>query len=194
MQEGNTVTNIITWTPPYQGPMPTEYQIFRDPSLYDLVATVPSYQLSYEDTNLNPSMTYSYYIISVDQYGDVSNSIGITITESCSYPTPPTPSDPTNAIGTIRSNNFLNKTECVLTMTWTPSTSANVASYNIYNGTTLVANIPSTAPSTFKTLLSKGNNGQNYSITAVNSNGLESDHVPVIIQCPPRKCKRVKKC
>jgi hypothetical protein len=194
MQEGNTITNIITWTPPYQGPMPTEYQIFRDPSLYDLVATVPSYQLSYEDTNLNPSMTYSYYIISVDQYGDVSNPIGITITESCSYPTPPTPSDPTNAIGTIRSNNFLNKTECVLTMTWTPSTSSNVVSYNIYNGTTLVANILSTAPSTFTTLLSKGNNGQNYSITAVNSNGLESDHVPVIIQCPPRKCKRVKKC
>lgn len=190
MQEGNTVTNIITWTPPAYGPMPTEYQIFRDPSLYDLVATVPSYQLSYEDTNLNPSMTYSYYIISVDQYGDVSDPIGITITQSCS----PTPSDPTNAIGTIRSNTFLNKTECVFTMTWTPSTSANVASYNIYNGTTLVANIPATSPSTFITLLSKGNNGKNYSITAVNSNGAESDHVPVIIQCPPQKCKGVKKC
>jgi YVTN family beta-propeller protein len=179
MQVGNTVTNIITWTAPASGPTPAEYQIFRDPYLYDLVATVPATPpLQYEDPNLSPSQTYTYYIISVDQYGDVSEPISITVTASCSTPGP---SAPTNVIGVIRNNVFLDKTERILTITWTASSSTDVISYNIYNGTTLIANILATAPLTFCTLLVNGDNGQNFSITAVDSNGNESVHVPVTV-------------
>lgn len=172
-QDGGYLTNFISWTPPLSGITPTEYEIFSDPGLMDLVATVPGYVLSYADVS---PMTNTYYVVSLDSFGDMSTPISITITHSCYQPDPPT-----NVVGILRCNIFLDKNESILKITWSASDSSDVVSYNIYNGSTLVANILATKPLCFVTALGRCDNGQNFSITAVDSNGEESVHVPVTI-------------
>jgi hypothetical protein len=158
-----------------------EYQIFYDAGLMDRVAIVPSYVLSYEDGPLSPG-TYTYYVVSVDQYGDFSEPINITITEPCLYyPYMLQPDPPTNVVGKIRCNIFLDRSESILNICWTASASTDVVSYNIYNGSTIVASILATKPLCFVTALGRCDNGQNFSVTAVDMNGVESVHVPVIV-------------
>jgi len=83
-----------------------------------------------------------------------------------------------NITGTVKKNVFLNFTECILTITWTASTSSNIVSYNIYRGDTLIGNVLATNPSCFRTLFQCG---VTYSVAAVNSSGTEGTRMPVEI-------------
>jgi|GEM_PF-5002281 len=91
--------------------------------------------------------------------------------------TPP----PSNVVGTYICNVFLDKTESILHITWSASPSSAVTSYNIYNGTTLVASVSSTGPLCYNALLVNCTSGSNFSVTAVSSGG-ESVPVSVSIQ------------
>jgi DNA-binding beta-propeller fold protein YncE len=75
--------NNITWTAPTSG-SPAAYAIYRDPMLTQLVAIVPaSGPLQYYDHGRNPSVTYSYYIVSVDANGNQSTANSVTVTQNC---------------------------------------------------------------------------------------------------------------
>lgn len=107
---------------------------------------------------------------------DVEESpLGIAIT--------PVPS-PLNFLGTVRQNKFLNKTECILVAQWaaTPNFS-NIASYRIYNGTTVIDTVQATSPLQFITCVCCSTfNPGTISITAVDQNNIESQHVTLRIQ------------
>jgi hypothetical protein len=76
--------NNITWTAPTTG-TPAAYAIYRDAALTQLVSIVPaSSPLQYYDHGRNPSVTYSYYIVSVDASGNQSAATNVTVTQSCS--------------------------------------------------------------------------------------------------------------
>jgi DNA-binding beta-propeller fold protein YncE len=75
--------NNITWTAPTSG-SPAAYAIYRDATLTQLVAIVPASQpLQYYDHDRNPSVTYSYYIVSVDANGNQSTANSVTVTQNC---------------------------------------------------------------------------------------------------------------
>jgi DNA-binding beta-propeller fold protein YncE len=75
--------NNITWTAPTTG-SPVAYNIYRDATLTELVATVPaSGTLQYYDHGRNPSVIYSYYITAVDGSGNQSTAASVTVTSPC---------------------------------------------------------------------------------------------------------------
>jgi fibronectin type 3 domain-containing protein len=76
--------NKITWTAPEYGEAPVSYNIYRDPALTELVATIPaSGTLQYYDHNRQPNVVYSYYITSVDSSGNQSTAASATVTNLC---------------------------------------------------------------------------------------------------------------
>jgi YVTN family beta-propeller protein len=88
---------------------------------------------------------------------------------------------PTNVVGVCKNNVFLLQTTRMLTITWNASITPGVTSYNIYNGTTLVGNVPAACPLTFNAFVPAGNNGQNFSVSAVSTLGGESILVSVVV-------------
>jgi YVTN family beta-propeller protein len=71
--------NVISWAAPTSGTAPATYNIYRDPSLTQLVAIIPGTgPLEYYDHNRNPNLTYSYYIVAVHENGNISAPISIT--------------------------------------------------------------------------------------------------------------------
>lgn len=71
--------NYIAWTAPY-GQTPVSYKIYRDSALTNLLATIVATEvLHYYDHNRNAHSSYSYYIVSVDQDGSVSEANSVTI-------------------------------------------------------------------------------------------------------------------
>jgi YVTN family beta-propeller protein len=93
---------------------------------------------------------------------------------------PAEPLPPSNFIGTITKNKFLNKTECVLSATWKASPSINVSLYRIYQNGIVVAEILATSPLAVETCLSNCS-GRSFEIAAVSSNNLESSHLSLQI-------------
>ncbi len=74
------IINVITWTAPSSGTTPANYNIYRDAALTQLIATIPATSpLIYLDHNRQPSVMYSYYIVSIDASGNVSSPISTTI-------------------------------------------------------------------------------------------------------------------
>jgi len=76
--------NNITWTAPASGTAPASYNIYRDAALTQLVTTIPaSSTLQYYDHDRNPSITYTYYIVSVDSSGNQSTAASVMVTNPC---------------------------------------------------------------------------------------------------------------
>jgi len=74
------LVNLITWTPPLSGETPVKYKLFRDAALTDHIATVSAKSaLQYHDHNRKKGVTYSYFIVSVDQDGNESIPASVTI-------------------------------------------------------------------------------------------------------------------
>ena len=90
------------------------------------------------------------------------------------------PLPPSNFIGMIKKNKFLNKTECMLETEWNASPSANVVLYRIYKKGKVVEEISATSPLVFITCL-RHCSANGYEITAVNSNNIDSNHVKLRI-------------
>ncbi len=92
---------------------------------------------------------------------------------------PPLP--PSNFIGVLKKNKFLNKTEYVLKAKWDASSSTDVVLYRIYNNGRLVGEILTGSPLVFTTCLDSKKTANNYQIVAVNSDNLESTPVSIRI-------------
>jgi YVTN family beta-propeller protein len=79
------LVNILSWNSPSGGTAPASYNIYSNTGLMQLVATVSaSGPLKYIDHNRAATGSSSYYIVSVDAQSDVSASVGVTVTQSCS--------------------------------------------------------------------------------------------------------------
>lgn len=76
--------NLITFSAPTSGTVPTSYQIYNDAALTNLLATIPaSGPLQYVDQNTNVDDSYTYYIVSVDQNGNASSPAQVTVSQNC---------------------------------------------------------------------------------------------------------------
>ena len=89
---------------------------------------------------------------------------------------------PTKVTGTFHKNIFLDKTELIVSATWTPSTSPNVVAYNIYRNNILVQTISANCPSAATILLCSCDEKNLCTVSAINRDGLESMRIPVKIE------------
>lgn len=104
----------------------------------------------------------------VDWQNDTLQTVQATVNTA-----PPLP--PSNFVGVIKKNKFLNKTECVLQATWEASPSSVVA-YQIYKDGKVVDTILATAPFFFRTCL-RDCLAEGYEIAAVSLDNLVSNRV-----------------
>lgn len=95
---------------------------------------------------------------------------------------PITPTPPSNFIGVIEKNKFLNRTELVLKATWSASPSIDVVSYRIYSGNKLIAEIPASSVFIFLKKICSKSSASEFSISAVSRIGLESPRVGITIR------------
>ena len=76
--------NNITWTAPTSGEAPASYNIYRDAYLTDFITNIPaSNALQYYDHDRQPKSIYSYYITSIDAYGNESTANNVTVINPC---------------------------------------------------------------------------------------------------------------
>jgi YVTN family beta-propeller protein len=75
------IINVITWSPPlFSVPPAISYHIYRNAALTDLAGVVSATRaLKFQDHNRKPHHSYTYYIVSVDQYGNTSTVNSITV-------------------------------------------------------------------------------------------------------------------
>lgn len=74
------LVNIITWHAPSSGTPPVSYRIYRNSSLTELAAEVSANgRLRFKDHNRKEGKTYTYFIVSVDQFGNISTPATVTI-------------------------------------------------------------------------------------------------------------------
>lgn len=72
--------NIITWKAPSSGETPAAYEIYRNSDLTELIATIPGKdRLRFKDHNRKKNHVYTYFIVSVDEFGNQSPSASVTI-------------------------------------------------------------------------------------------------------------------
>jgi chitodextrinase len=136
----NNVTNLsasnitqtsltLSWTA--SSTSNVSYDIYRGSTF---VANVAG--MTYNVTNLTAGTTYIFTVKTKDSSGNVSSGTGIQVVTTASADTTP----PLNVTNFSASN----ITQTSLTLSWTASTSSDIASYDIYNGSTLLANTPTT--------------------------------------------------
>ncbi len=67
------IVNILVWKAPNKGTPIVAYKIYRDRSLTKLIAEISAKErLRFKDHNRKEGKTYTYFIVSVDQFGNVS--------------------------------------------------------------------------------------------------------------------------
>lgn len=67
------IINILTWHPPSEGTVPIEYRIYRNGQLTQLIAVISAHErLRFEDHNRKKEKTYTYWVVSIDAFGNVS--------------------------------------------------------------------------------------------------------------------------
>lgn len=102
-------------------------------------------------------------------------------TDAYTYVAAGAPLPPTNFLGEVKKNGFLNKLEYRLKSIWDPSSSPDVVSYRIYKNGNLVEEVEATDPFVFKTCFREKNAAKEYAISAVNSENLESSLLAIRI-------------
>jgi hypothetical protein len=74
------IVNILRWKMPDQGNPPAFYEVFRNAALTDLAGTVPgAIQVKFEDHNRRANTPYSYWVISVDDFGNRSSPATVIV-------------------------------------------------------------------------------------------------------------------
>lgn len=74
------IVNILTWEAPDQGNRPIAYRIYRDAELSELIGTVSSQErLKFSDHNRKKDKTYRYWIVSIDEFGNISEPAEVRI-------------------------------------------------------------------------------------------------------------------
>lgn len=107
------------------------YDIYRGPTLLATVAGT-----SYNASGLTQATQYTFTVKAKDAANNIATGTATTLTTSSSSDTTP-PIDVTNLT-------TANITQSGLTLNWTASVSGDVASYDIYNGSTFLANVTAT--------------------------------------------------
>lgn len=78
------IINILTWKIPSKTCPPFAYRIYRDRALTKLAGTIENQRhLRFKDPHRKLGKTYTYYIVSVDEFGDVSEPAKIVIKGRC---------------------------------------------------------------------------------------------------------------
>ncbi|HTQ57181.1 MAG TPA: fibronectin type III domain-containing protein [Bryobacteraceae bacterium] len=118
---------IVKWTAPATGTV-SQYQIWSGPSASSLqqVATAPGSKTQYTHQPLNPSTTYCYGIVAVE------NKLSSPISNIACSTTLPLPNSPSNVVATPSS-------ATKITITWQetiPPGGLSISSYQVYRGTT----------------------------------------------------------
>jgi len=152
----------LSWAASTDNVAVSGYQVFRGGTL---VGNVPASSLTYQDTTVAASATYSYTVKAVDAAANVSaasNSVSVTT------PAATAPSPPSNLTATPGATS--------VDLAWTASTSPDVTGYNIYrgphNGTlTLLSSSGTTA---FNDATASPGTSYDYQVTAVATGGAES--------------------
>ena len=81
------IINELTWHRPSSGATAVEYRIYRDSKLTKLIAVIPDHHLNakghfkYKD-HRKKEHSYTYYIVSVDEFGKFSKAAYVTIPRS----------------------------------------------------------------------------------------------------------------
>lgn len=101
------------------------YEVYNGASL--LGSTTLS---NYSVTNLNANTVYTVKVVSKDLSGNKSAGVSATFTTLADTTAP-------NEVTSLQATNI---NENSLTLTWIASTSADIASYDVYNGETLLGN------------------------------------------------------
>jgi chitodextrinase len=104
------------------------YDIYRGPTF---LATVTG--TTYNASGLTQATQYTFTVKAKDAADNIATGTATTITTSSSADTTP-PADVTNLT-------TANITQTGLTLNWTASVSSDVASYDVYNGSTFLANV-----------------------------------------------------
>ncbi|MDR6883100.1 fibronectin type III domain-containing protein [Bacillus sp. 3255] len=149
----------------------TGYDVYRGSTL---LATVTD--TTYNVTGLTQATQFTFTIKAKDAANNISSGTQTTVTTSSSADT----TSPANVTNLTTSN----ITQTGLTLNWTASVSSDVASYDIYNGTTFLANVTGTtynvnglAASTAYTLWVKAKD--------VSGNAASGTSVDVTTSAPP---------
>jgi len=109
----------------------------------------------------------------------LAGTSAISASDQFTYIVPPL-LPPPSFTGVIKKNIFLDRSECYLQAKWTSSPTPNIISYRIYRDNILIAQIPATSAHVFTKSLKKCT-ANGFSITAVNSDNMESAHTPLTI-------------
>lgn len=88
---------------------------------------------------------------------------------------------PSNFVGRVVKNIFLNRAELGLFATWQASPSPGVVVYRIYQHGRVVATVAATAPLIFQRLLTSADEAMTFSVAAVNALNQESKRVGITI-------------
>lgn len=92
------------------------------------------------------------------------------------------PLPPSNFVGVVVKNKFLNESGLFLKATWKASPTPNVVSYRIYKNGTLVQTVYRHSFLEFVRRLHSKSEAKAFSISAVNSEGVESEKINITIQ------------
>jgi fibronectin type 3 domain-containing protein len=143
----------------------SSYDILRDGSK---VGNVPGSSLTYQDTTVAASTSYSYTVVARDAAG---NSSPASNTATVTTPAGAAPAAPSNLVATAVNGTTVN-------LTWTASTSSNVTGYNVYRGlhggTLTLLSGGSTGTSPYTDATATAGTAYDYAVTAVATGGSES--------------------
>ena len=76
----NEYINVLKWKVPSSGTPIVSYRIYRNQFPKNLIAEIPSNKpLRFKDRNIKRGKIYTYYVVSVDQFGNVSEPATVKI-------------------------------------------------------------------------------------------------------------------
>lgn len=126
----------LTWTASTDNNGVNVYYVVRDGAT---IAQISGSATSYSDTTVVGSSQYSYYVIAQDAAGNTSANSNSAIVTTPAVPDTTPPTAPTNLSAQVASSTQIN-------LNWSASTdNIAVASYDVYRGSSKIANITSTS-------------------------------------------------
>lgn len=125
----STTSVTLSWTESSSADV-ASYEIYNGVSLLSTTTST-----SYTVTGLTASTSYTLTVKAKDGAGNVSTGASTTFT---------TVTPDTTAPDNVTNLTTSNETQTSLTLSWTASVSSDVASYDVFNGTTLLGNVTGT--------------------------------------------------
>lgn len=168
---GQTVSLVTSWTP---SPAPNilSYEIYQNGVL---IGTVPGEGPLTFTQSLNSSpLSDLYTLIAVASNGNRSLPVALSVQ--------PPLAPPSHFIGKVIKSEFLTQTAYFLNMHWTPSSAANIASYEIFKNGKCIATIPGKGPYTFLQPLHSRHVKGEYVLIAVSADGSKSLSIPLVMK------------